>query len=64
MRISEIAVHRIAIADPPLRSSSGGEAPADALEKLRPRPVGANPFKLTGTLADMVVGKGSGDARS
>lgn len=64
MRISEIAVHRIAIADPPLRSSSGGEAPADALEKLRPRLIGANPFKLTGTLADMVVGKGSGDARS
>lgn len=91
MRISEIAVHRIAIADPLLRSSYGlhqpyalrtiieiksddgltgiaetygGEAPADALEKLRPRLIGANPFKLTGTLADMVVGKGSGDARS
>ena len=84
MRISDVAVHRIAIADPPLRSSYGlhqpyalrtilelktedgligiaetygGEAPADALEKLRPRLIGANPFRLTGTLVDMVEGK-------
>ena len=95
MRISEVAVHRIAIADPPLRSSYGlhqpyalrtileitsgdgvtgiaetygGEAPADALEQLRPRLIGADPFKLTGTLVDMVVGSaasaGAGDARS
>jgi glucarate dehydratase len=91
MRISDIAVHRIAIADPPLRSSYGlhapyalrtilelksedgltgiaetygGEAPADALEKLRPRLLGANPYRLTGALVDMVEGQGAGDARS
>ena len=95
MRISEVAVHRIAIADPPLRSSYGlhqpyalrtileitsddgitgiaetygGEAPADALEQLRPRLIGANPFRLTGTLVDMVEGSsasaGAGDERS
>jgi len=91
MRISDLAVHRIAIADPPLRSSYGlhapyalrtilelksedgltgiaetygGEAPADALEQLRPRLLGASPFRLTGTLVDMVEGKGAGDARS
>jgi len=33
----------------------GGEAPAAALEKLRPRLIGANPFRLTGALVDMVV---------
>jgi len=91
MRISNIAVHRIAIADPPLRSSYGlhapyalrtilelksgdgligiaetygGEAPAAALEQLRPRLLGADPYRLTGMLVDMVEGQGGGDARS
>ena len=91
MRIAELVVHKLAIADPPLRSSYGlhqpyalrtvvelksdsgltgfaetygGEAPAAALEALRPRLIGADPFKLTGSLVDMVEGHGSGDARS
>lgn len=91
MRIAEVIVHKIAIADPPIRSSYGlhqpyalrtvlelrsdsgltgvaetygGEAPANALEELRPKLIGADPFKLTGALVDMVEGRGSGDARS
>ena len=91
MRIAEVIVHKIAIADPPIRSSYGlhqpyalrtvlelrsdsgltgvaetygGEAPAQALEELRPRLIGADPFKLTGSLVEMVEGRGSGDARS
>ena len=91
MRITEVHVHKLAIADPPIRSSYGlhqpyalrtvlelksdsgftgiaetygGEAPAAALEELRPRLLGADPFKLTGTLVDMVEGRGSGDDRS
>ena len=91
MRITDVVVHKIAIADPPLRSSYGlhqpyalrtilelksdsgftgiaetygGEAPAAALEELRPKLIGADPFKLTGSLISMVEGKGAGDARS
>ena len=91
MRITEFNVHKIAIADPPIRSSYGlhqpyalrtvlelrsdsgftgiaetygGEAPAAALEELRPRLIGADPFKITGSLVDMVEGRGSGDDRS
>jgi glucarate dehydratase len=91
MRIAEVHVHKIAIADPPLRSSYGlhqpyalrtilelksengivgiaetygGEAPAAALEELRPRLVGADAFTITGTLLPMITGDGSGDARS
>lgn len=91
MRITDVVVHKIAIADPPIRSSYGlhqpyalrtilelksdsgftglaetygGEAPAAALEELRPKLVGADPFKLTGSLVHMVEGKGAGDARS
>ncbi|MEK0451111.1 MAG: hypothetical protein RL088_3379 [Verrucomicrobiota bacterium] len=91
MRIAEVIVHKIAIADPPIRSSYGlhqpyalrtvlelrsdsgltgvaetygGEAPANALEELRPKLLGADPFKLTGALVEMVEGRGSGDARS
>lgn len=91
MRITDLLVHKIAIADPPLRSSYGlhqpyalrtiielksdsgftgiaetygGEAPAAALEALRPRLIGANPFSLTGALVDLVEGHGAGDARS
>ena len=91
MRIAEVHVHKIAIADPPLRSSYGlhqpyalrtilelksddgivgiaetygGEAPAAALEALKPRLIGANPLKVTGALMDLIGGEGSGDARS
>ncbi len=91
MRITDLVIHKIAIADPPLRSSYGlhqpyalrtivelksdsgftgiaetygGEAPAAALEALRPRLIGANPFSLTGALVDLVEGAGAGDARS
>lgn len=91
MRITDVVVHKIAIADPPIRSSYGlhqpyalrtilelksdsgftglaetygGEAPAAALEELRPKLIGADPFKLTGSLVHMVEGKGAGDARS
>ncbi len=91
MRITEVLVHKIAIADPPIRSSYGlhqpyalrtvlelrsdagftgvaetygGEAPAAALEELRPRLLGADPFRVTGLLVDMVEGRGGGDARS
>jgi glucarate dehydratase len=91
MRIAEVHVHKIAIADPPLRSSYGlhqpyalrtileiksddgivglaetygGETPAAALETLKPRLIGANPFQLTGALMDLIEGSGSGDARS
>lgn len=91
MRIADLAVHRIAIADPPLRSSYGlhapyalrtilelksddgvtgvaetygGEAPSAALEALRPQLLGADPYRVTGMLVDMVEGRGSGDARS
>jgi glucarate dehydratase len=91
MRITEVRIHKIAIADPPLRSSYGlhqpyalrtilelqsedgivglaetygGEAPAAALEALKPRLLGANALKVTGALMDLVQGTGSGDARS
>src|SRR4030095_3285831 len=91
MRITDVRIHKIAIADPPLRSSYGlhqpyalrtilelksedgfagiaetygGEAPAAALEELRPWLIGANAFKLTGLLMPLVTGTGSGDARS
>jgi glucarate dehydratase len=91
MRITDVRIHKIAIADPPLRSSYGlhqpyalrtilelqsedgivglaetygGEAPAAALEALKPRLVGANALKVTGSLMDLVQGSGSGDARS
>ena len=88
MRLSDVIVHRIAIADPPLRSSYGlhapyalrtilelksddgftgiaetygGEAPANALEQLRPRLLGADPFRVSGLLVDLVEGQGAGD---
>jgi glucarate dehydratase len=91
MRIAELHVHKIAFADPPLRSSYGrhqpyalrtvlelksedgitgvaetygGEAPAAALEALRPRILGADAFALTGALLDLIGGAGHGDARS
>src|SRR5437868_6898477 len=91
MKIVELGVHQIAIADPPLRSSYGlhapyalrtiieiksddgvtgisetygGDAPAGALEELRPQIVGANPYRLTGHLSQMVEGRGKLEARS
>jgi glucarate dehydratase len=91
MKIIDMRLHSIAIADPPLRSSYGlhapyalrtileiesddgivgisetygGEAPARALEEIRPNIVGQNPYRLTGLLSSMVEGEGSGIDRS
>src|SRR5262245_42801118 len=91
MRIVDLRLHPIAIADPPLRSSYGLHAPyalrtiielvgedgitgisetyggdeqIRQLEQLRGQIVGADPYRLTGTLSPMVEGKGGGDARS
>ncbi len=88
MRIVDLRVHSIAIADPPLRSSYGlhapyalrtilelksedgitgiaetygGDGPARSLEELRPRVVGADPYRLTGLLIPMVEGESRGD---
>ena len=81
MKIIDLRIHSIAIADPPLRSSYGlhapyalrtilelesddgvvgiaetygGESPAAALEKLRGRIHGADAYRLTGLLVDLV----------
>lgn len=91
MRIVEARIHKIALADPPLRSSYGlhqpyalrtilelesedgivgiaetygGEAPAAALDALRPRLLGTDAFKVTGALMDLAGGSGDGKARS
>jgi glucarate dehydratase len=91
MRIVDLRIHPIAIADPPLRSSYGlhapyalrtivelisddhvvgisetygGDAQVAQLEALRPQIVGADPYRLTGFLSQMVEGAGCGDARS
>lgn len=91
MRIADVRVHKIAIADPPLRSSYGlhqpyalrtilevqsedgivgiaetygGDAPAAALDRLKPKLAGADASRLLGALAPMAEGAGSGDARS
>ncbi|MHC4434469.1 MAG: enolase-like domain-containing protein, partial [Planctomycetota bacterium] len=91
MKIVDMRVHSIAIADPPLRSSYGlhapyalrtilelesddgitgisetygGEAPARALEAIRPDIIGQNPYRLTGHLCSMVEGEGFGIERS
>jgi L-alanine-DL-glutamate epimerase and related enzymes of enolase superfamily len=80
MRISELRLHPIAIADGPLRSSYGlhapyalrtivelkttdgltgisetygGDAPLRALESVRDRVVGMDPFQLTGLWQDL-----------
>jgi glucarate dehydratase len=42
----------------------GGDAPAKALEELRPQIVGANPYRLTGHLSSMVEGRGKLEERS
>ncbi|HVR63857.1 MAG TPA: glucarate dehydratase, partial [Polyangia bacterium] len=81
IRIVDLRVHSIAIADPPLRSSyglhqpyclrtvielvsgdgvvgisetHGGDAIAKGFELLRPRIVGADPFRLAGLLLPMI----------
>jgi glucarate dehydratase len=91
MKIVDMRVHSIAIADPPLRSSYGlhapyalrtilelesddgitgisetygGQAPARALEAIRPDVIGQNPYRLTGLLSSMTEGQGSGIERS
>ena len=93
MKIAEVRVHSIAIADPPLRSSygrhqpyalrtivelrsdegvsgiaetHGGDAIARGFDGLKPRVVGADPFRLAGLLIDLVEGdvKGSSFDRS
>src|SRR3954453_20921399 len=91
MRIKELRIHPIAIADPPLRSSYGlhapyalrtiielqsddgvigisetygGDAQVRELEAMRAQIVGANPYRLTGTLAPMLHGAAYGDERS
>ncbi|MGH8310080.1 MAG: enolase C-terminal domain-like protein, partial [Steroidobacteraceae bacterium] len=88
MRIIDLRVHSIAIADPPLRSSyglhapmalrtilelesddgvvgvseaHGGDANARLLDTLRPRVVGADPYRLCAALLSMVEGDGGGD---
>ena len=77
MKIKDLRIHSIAIADPPLRSSYGlhapyalrtiielesedgvvginetygGESPAAALRAVRSRIIGANAFRITGTI--------------
>jgi glucarate dehydratase len=47
-----------------INETYGGEAPAAALEKLRPQIIGANPYQLTGFLSSMVEGQGKGADRS
>jgi len=42
----------------------GGEAPAAALEALRPRVVGADPYRLPGALTALLHGEGRGAERS
>jgi len=42
----------------------GGDAPAKALEELRPQIVGANPYRLAGHLSQMVEGRGKLEQRS
>ena len=89
MRIAELHIHSIAIADPPLRSSyglhapyalrtilelksddgitgisetHGGDAIASGFEALRPRIVGADPFRLAGLLMPMIDGEIKGNS--
>jgi glucarate dehydratase len=91
MKIVDMRVHSIAIADPPLRSSYGlhapyalrnvlelvsedgivgiaetygGEQPARALRDVRGRVIGHDPYRLTGSLLDLVEGDGAGLERS
>ena len=87
MKIKDLRVHSIAIADPPLRSSYGlhapyalrnivelesedgivgiaetygGEGPAHDLRQVRELLIGADVFRITGSLQDMAEGEGEG----
>ena len=87
MKIIDMRVHSIAMADPPLRSSYGlhapyalrtvlelesddgvtgiaetygGAGPAQALREIREQVVGADPYRLTGSLLSLVEGEGDG----
>jgi len=42
----------------------GGEVPAQALDAIRQKVIGQNPYRLTGLLSSMVEGEGSGNDRS
>jgi len=92
MKIKDLRIHSIAIADPPLRSSYGlhapyalrtiielesedgiiginetygGESPAAALRAIRDKIIGANAFRITGTINPaMDKFKGNGLDRS
>src|SRR6185436_766223 len=91
MKIKDLRIHSIAIADPPLRSSYGlhapyalrtiielesedgiiginetygGEAPAAALHAIRENVIGADAFRLTGTINPEMKSKGSSSDRS
>ena len=92
MKIKDLRIHSIAIADPPLRSSYGlhapyalrtiielesedgiiginetygGESPAAALRAIRDKIIGANAFRITGTINPaMEKFKGNGLDRS
>ena len=87
MRIVDLRIHSIAIADPPLRSSyglhapyalrtvielesddrvvgisetHGGDAIARGFEALRPRLVGADPYRVAGALIGMIEADAQG----
>jgi glucarate dehydratase len=91
MKIKDLRIHSIAIADPPLRSSYGlhapyalrniielesedgiigvnetygGETPAAALRAIREKLIGANAFRITGTLNPEMKTKSNGQDRS
>jgi glucarate dehydratase len=91
MKIVNMRIHSIAIADPPLRSSYGlhapyalrnvleltsedgvigisetygGDGPAQALESLRSKVIGADAYKLTGVLSSMLDKDAGGAERS
>jgi glucarate dehydratase len=91
IKIKDLRIHSIAIADPPLRSSYGlhapyalrtiiemesedgiiginetygGEAPAGALQAIREKVIGNNPFRLTGLINPEMKSKLTGQDRS
>src|SRR3954471_21279468 len=47
-----------------LSETYGGDAPARALEDLPPQIIGANPYRLTGPLSQVVEGRGKQRERS
>lgn len=91
MKIKDLRIHSIAIADPPLRSSYGlhapyalrtiielesedgiiginetygGETPSMALNAIKEKVIGTNPFRLTGMINPEMKSKHSGHDRS